>query len=48
MALPYTIVLTVVGLASVYFGLLESTEWLYQQKLNRTAQLLDKGSSGNH
>ncbi|MFT7095790.1 MAG: Na+/H+ antiporter NhaB [Glaciecola sp.] len=33
MALPYTIVLTVVGMASVYFGLLESTEWLYQQNL---------------
>ncbi len=33
MVLPYTIVLTVVALAAVYFGLLESTEWLYQQNL---------------
>ncbi len=30
MALPYTVVLTIVGLAAVYFGLLESTDWLYQ------------------
>jgi NhaB family Na+:H+ antiporter len=51
MALPYTIVLTVVALAVVYFGLLESTEWLYQQKLiehHSATQLLDKGSSGNY
>lgn len=30
MALPYTIVLTLVGLAATYFSLYEMTEWLYQ------------------
>ena len=30
MALPYTIVLTIVGLLATYFGLYELTEWLYQ------------------
>ncbi|MCF2946625.1 sodium/proton antiporter NhaB [Paraglaciecola aquimarina] len=29
MALPYTIVLTLVGLAATYLGLYEATEWLY-------------------
>ncbi|MBN7820922.1 sodium/proton antiporter NhaB [Bowmanella sp. Y26] len=32
MALPYTVVLTLVGLAATYFGLLESTEWLYHME----------------
>lgn len=30
MALPYTIVLTIVGLLMTYFSLYESTDWLYQ------------------
>lgn len=30
MALPYTIVLTLVGLAATYLGLSDLTEWLYQ------------------
>lgn len=29
MALPYTLVLTLVGLAATYFGLYELTDWLY-------------------
>ncbi|MEP7702839.1 sodium/proton antiporter NhaB [Paraglaciecola sp. 25GB23A] len=33
MALPYTIVLTLVGLASVYFGLEDLTAWLYSVHL---------------
>lgn len=51
MALPYTVVLTIVGLAAVYFGLLESTEWLYQQHLiehHSAVELLDKGNSASH
>ena len=51
MALPYTVVLTIVGLAAVYFGLLESTEWLYQQHLiehHSAVELLDKGNSATH
>lgn len=30
MALPYTIVLTLVGLLATYLGLFEATDWLYQ------------------
>ncbi|MDF2179533.1 sodium/proton antiporter NhaB [Aliiglaciecola sp. CAU 1673] len=33
MALPYTVVLTLVGLAATYFSLYEMTEWLYQMNL---------------
>ncbi|WP_416308109.1 sodium/proton antiporter NhaB [Neptunicella sp. SCSIO 80796] len=33
MALPYTIVLTLVGLAATYFGLHDLTDWLYQMHL---------------
>ncbi|MBC3767229.1 sodium/proton antiporter NhaB [Neptunicella marina] len=33
MALPYTIVLTVVGLLCTYFGLHDLTDWLYQMHL---------------
>jgi NhaB family Na+:H+ antiporter len=33
MALPYTLVLTLVGLASTYFGLYDLTDWLYQMHL---------------
>ncbi|MGK0380734.1 MAG: NhaB family Na+:H+ antiporter [Flavobacteriales bacterium] len=29
MALPYTVVLTLVGLAATYFGLIDLTQWLY-------------------
>lgn len=32
MALPYTFVLTLVGLAAVYFNLYEMTEWFYQME----------------
>jgi NhaB family Na+:H+ antiporter len=51
MALPYTIVLTIAGLAVVYFELLERTEWLYQQSLiehHSATEHLDKSSTGNH
>jgi NhaB family Na+:H+ antiporter len=30
MALPYTVVLTLVGLAATYFGLYDLTQWLYE------------------
>lgn len=33
MALPYTIVLTIVGLAMTYFGLADLTDWLYNMHL---------------
>jgi NhaB family Na+:H+ antiporter len=33
MALPYTIVLTLVGLAATYIGLYDSTQWLYDMHL---------------
>ena len=33
MALPYTIVLTIVGLAATYFGLLDATQMLYDAHL---------------
>lgn len=33
MALPYTIVLTLVGLAATYFGLYDLTAWLYDMNL---------------
>jgi len=33
MALPYTIVLTIVGLACVYFGLQDITSWMYDVHL---------------
>lgn len=33
MAFPYTIVLTIVGLAATYFGLYEGTEMLYEMQL---------------
>ena len=51
MALPYTVVLTIVGLAAVYFELLESTEWFYQQHLiehHSAVELLDRGNSATH
>ena len=33
MALPYTVVLTLVGLAATYFGLYDLTQWLYDMHL---------------
>lgn len=51
MGLLYTIVLTIVDLATVYFGLLESTEWLYQQHFigqHSAVELFDKGDSSTH
>lgn len=33
MALPYTVVLTIVGLAATYFGLLDATQMLYDAHL---------------
>jgi NhaB family Na+:H+ antiporter len=33
MALPYTVVLTLVGLAATYFGLIDLTQWLYDMNL---------------
>ena len=33
MALPYTIVLTIVGLVATYVGLADMTQWLYDMHL---------------
>ena len=47
MALPYTIVLTLVGLAATYFGLADSTQWLYDMHLieHHTASPMMGGES---
>jgi len=47
MALPYTIVLTIVGLLSVYFNLYDMTEWFYEMHWI-THHSADLGETGGH
>ncbi|BDX06076.1 sodium/proton antiporter NhaB [Planctobacterium marinum] len=47
MALPYTIVLTIVGLLAVYFNLYDMTEWFYEMHwINHHSETL--GEVGGH
>lgn len=48
MAIPYTIVLSVVGILATYYGLYEATEWLYQNHWIEHHVGLDEPSSAGH
>lgn len=48
MALPYTIVLTIVGLAATYFGLVEATQYLYDLNLINHHSDLPSASDNAH
>ena len=47
MALPYTIVLTLVGLGATYIGLVDATQWLYDMHLIEHHSALPTGNSGH-
>jgi NhaB family Na+:H+ antiporter len=51
MAIPYTLVLTLTGLAATYFGLYGMTETLYDLHLiehHSASEMLDNGSNKGH
>ncbi|MFS1704077.1 sodium/proton antiporter, partial [Alteromonas sp. AMM-1] len=47
MALPYTIVLTFVGLGATYIGLADTTQWLYDMHLIEHHSALPSANSGH-
>lgn len=48
MALPYTVVLTIAGLAATYLGLYEITEWLYEMQLIEHHTAMPSASDSAH
>ena len=47
MALPYTVVLTLVGLGATYLGLADTTQWLYDMHLIEHHSALPSANSGH-